>query len=76
MNLEQDEDSIQVTFRKYLVPLPIKELSFTFDVEYRLQAFKLTESGGDTHSFQVQNFQKLTEKLKKPKIQKKPPERH
>ncbi len=76
MNLKQDEDSIQVTFRKYLVPLPIKELSFTFDVEYRLQAFKLTESGGDTHSFQVQNFQKLTEKLKKPKIQKKPPERH
>ena len=76
MTLEQNDQAIQVTFRKYPVPLPVKELSFTFDPDYRLQAFKLTESDGGTHSFQVRNFQKNPEKLKKPKIQKKLPELH
>lgn len=70
MTVEENAGSISVVFTKNLVPLPIRELSFTFDTGYRLRAFKLTESDGSTHAFQVLQHSKLIEKLRRPKIQK------
>jgi len=69
---EETSEAITVSFRKNLIPLPVRDLIFTFDPAYRLQSIKLTESDGSTHSFQVLQFQKTTEKLRKPKIRKKP----
>jgi len=72
MTLEETADSLEVTFRKQLIPLPIKELVFTFDTQHRLQAIHLTEADGSAHSFKVLQYQTTTEKLRKPKLQKKP----
>lgn len=76
MTLDESGDSIRIVLRKRLMPLPVKDITFVLNKDYQLAEMNLTESNGSTHSFVVQQFQKTTEKLKKPKIRKKPPARH
>ncbi len=76
MTLDESGDTIRIVFRKRLMPLPVKDITFVLNKDYQLAEMHLTESNGRAHSFAVQQFQKTTEKLKKPKIQKKPPARH
>jgi len=76
MTLDESGETIKIVFRKRMLPLPVKEITFVLNKDYELAEMNLTESNGSTHSFVVQQFQKTTEKLKKPKIQKKPPARH
>lgn len=76
MTLDESGETIKIVFRKRMFPLPVKEINFVLNKDYELAEMNLTESNGSSHSFVVQQFQKTTEKLKKPKIQKKPPAKH
>ncbi len=75
MTLEKSAEIIKITFRRRMMPLPVREITFVLNRDSQLAEMKLTESNGSIHTFAVEQFQKTAEKLKKPRIQKKPPAR-